>query len=97
VPRKRRGQPRVPRRVPRGRTLAQQQRKAFTAERDYYRHDTLPDDGARWGILDDIARRDLRDLYGMRIKADYQDDPVEFEEAERMAALAAKLVKGLLG
>jgi len=77
--------------------VAQQQRKAFTAEKDYYRHDTLPDDGARWGILDDTARRDLRDLYGMRIKADYQDDPVELEEAERMAGLAVKLVKGLLG
>jgi hypothetical protein len=32
----------------------------------------------------------------MRIKADYQDGPVELEEAERMAGLAVKLVKGLL-
>lgn len=76
--------------------VAQQRQFGFTADKDYYKHDTLPDDGARWGILRDESRRDLKELYGMRVKADYEEDPVEFEEAERVAELATRLVKELL-
>jgi|HubBroStandDraft_1064217.scaffolds.fasta_scaffold02408_14 hypothetical protein len=68
----------------------------FTAE-GYYRHATLPDDAARLGILKDQGRRDLKRLYGMRIKADYDEAPVELEEAEMVAGLANTLVRGLVG
>jgi hypothetical protein len=77
--------------------VAQRAGFAFTSDRDYYRHDTLPDDAHRRQILGDEGRMDLKELYGMRIKADYDEDPVEVEDADRMAKLATKLVKGLLG
>ncbi len=72
------------------------QRAPRRSEKGYYRHDSLPDDAARSGILTDDRRRDLMQLYGWRIKADYHDDPVEFEEADRAAELARRLVEGLL-
>jgi hypothetical protein len=78
--------------------LAQSGGIGFTSNTmDYYRHDTLPDDAARHRILTDEGRLDLKELHGMRVKADYDDAPVEFDEAERAAALARKLVKELIG
>jgi uncharacterized protein (UPF0332 family) len=76
---------------------AQERHLPFTADRDYYRHDRLPDDAARWGILGEEARRDLKQLHDTRVKADYYEDPVELDEAEIVANLAAKLVRELLG
>lgn len=74
-----------------------QRKFPFTSEKDYYKHDSFPEDAWRHGILDDEGRKHLKRLYGMRIKADYREDPVELEEADRMAVLARKLVKGLIG
>ncbi len=77
--------------------VAQARHLEFTSDKQYYRHDLLPDDAARIGILDEEGRKDLKELYGMRLKADYHDEPVEPEEADRAASLAEKLVGGLLG
>jgi hypothetical protein len=77
---------------------AQQKGIEFTsADRGYYRHDSLPDDAARHGILDDEGRRDLVQLRNLRVKADYWEDPVDIEEADEVAVIAKRLVKGLIG
>ena len=76
--------------------VAQRDGIDFTAERDYYRHDTLPNDALVWGILDDDQRLDLQQLLGLRIKADYDDAPVEFDEADYAGKLARALVSRLL-
>ena len=57
----------------------------------------MPNDAARWGMLREETRRDLKELHDTRVKADYCEDPVEPDEAEIVANLAAKLVKELLG
>ena len=77
---------------------AQLRRIPFTGGiRDYYRHDVLPDDGLQWGILTDELADDLRYLYGLRIKADYQEDQVSLEEASDALDAARKLTDTLLG
>lgn len=56
--------------------------RAFTNdERSYFRHDQLPDDARRWGLLDEEQALDLEWMLGLRIKADYLEDFVELEEA----------------
>jgi hypothetical protein len=77
--------------------VAQRRGIDFTSEKGYYRHDSLPDDAARSGILGDEGRRDLKLPYGTRVKADYDEAPVELEEAEMVAGLANKVVQGLVG
>ncbi len=76
--------------------VAQARDVAFTSEKGYYRHDTLPDDAVGSRILTQDRALDLEDLYALRIKADYHDDPVEREEADRAAGLAKALVEELL-
>jgi uncharacterized protein (UPF0332 family) len=76
--------------------VAQARRLAFTSGRGYYQHDTLPDEARQHGILSDEGRNDLKELFGMRVKADYEEEPVDIEEAERVASLARKLVKEVL-
>lgn len=76
--------------------VAQRDGIAFTSERRYYRHDTLPDDALGWGVLDEEQRLDLKELLGLRIKADYDEAPVELEEADRAGELARGLVTRLL-
>ncbi len=77
---------------------AQQLRQPFTGARsDYYRHDTLPRDAVEWRILDDDGRDDLELLRGWRIKADYQEDPVEREEASEALDLARSMLSQLIG
>ncbi len=76
--------------------LAQARGIEFTSDKAYYQHDRFADDAYRSGILDVEGARDLRELYAMRIKADYLDDPVEFDEADLAAELAQKLVTKLL-
>lgn len=66
-------------------------------EASYYRHDGLPDDALRWGILDEDGRDELTLLYGLRIKADYLEDQVELEEASEAYEAAARMVTNLLG
>lgn len=63
---------------------AQRSHRSFT-DRDgtYYRHDSLPDDAVRWRLLDVRQRGVLRWLHGLRLKADYFEDQVSFEEASR--------------
>lgn len=76
--------------------VAQRDGIEFTSERCYYRHDTLPDDALGWGILDDEQRLDLSELLGLRIKADYDEAPVELDEASRADQVARGLVASLL-
>lgn len=75
--------------------VAQREGRRFTKD-DYYRHDTLPDEAFVWGILDDEQRLDLQQLLGLRIKADYDDAPVELDEADQARQLARALVERLL-
>jgi uncharacterized protein (UPF0332 family) len=62
----------------------------------YYRHDTLPDRALDWGILDDDSRDDLSRLRDLRVKADYYEDQVHYDEASEAAAMAHHLVTSLL-
>lgn len=76
---------------------AQRMGEGFTSEKGYYRHDTLPEDAGRWGLLDEDAREDLAFLYGLRIKADYWEDQVDLAEASEALNLASALTRKLLG
>ena len=70
----------------------------YTADReDYYRHDDLPADGIRWGILEPDAGDDLAWLRSLRIKADYREDQVSLEEASEAVEVASSLLSRLLG
>jgi hypothetical protein len=62
----------------------------------YYRHDTLPDRALDWGILDDDSRDGLSRLRDLRVKADYYEDQVHYDEASEAAAIAQRLVTSLL-
>lgn len=76
---------------------AQGLRREFTDEREtYYRHDRLPDDAVRWGLVDDDGADDLRWLRDLRIKADYFQDQIELEEASQAFEVAQELVSMLL-
>ena len=69
----------------------------FTASsRDYFRHDTLPQEARRWGILDSDGSEELELLWGLRIKADYQEDQVALDEASQAFDIAEQLVNRLL-
>jgi uncharacterized protein (UPF0332 family) len=62
----------------------------------YYHHDTLPDRVFDWGILDDDSRDGLSRLRDLRVKADYYEDQVHYDEASEAAAMAQRLVTSLL-
>jgi uncharacterized protein (UPF0332 family) len=63
----------------------------------YFRHDDLPDDAGRWGIIDDDSRDELSYLYALRIKADYLEDQIDVEEANRAYKIAQGFVANLIG
>ncbi len=72
---------------------AQLEHVAFdSSQADYYRHDTLPDQAVRWGILDEDSGDDLRWLRDLRVKADYWEDQVSLEEASEASEAADKIV-----
>ena len=76
---------------------AQRDGLAFDSkEPRYYRHDTLPERARDWGILDDDSRDDLSRLRDLRVKADYYEDQVHYDEASEAAAMALQLVTSLL-
>jgi hypothetical protein len=56
----------------------------------------LPDRALGWGILDDDARDGLSRLRDLRVKADYYEDQVHYDEASEAAAMAQRLVTSLL-
>ncbi|MCX4240799.1 HEPN domain-containing protein [Paraliomyxa miuraensis] len=71
---------------------------AFTDDGQcYFRHDRLPRDARSWGILDTDAAEELELLYSLRIRADYLEDQVEFDEALLAYEGAERLVARLLG
>ena len=61
-------------------------------EKGYFKHDTFPDDAFHYGVLTGEAREMLVWLRDLRVKADYEEDQVNYEEA----ALAAERAKLLL-
>jgi uncharacterized protein (UPF0332 family) len=76
---------------------AQRDGLAFDSkEPRYYRHDTLPDRALDWGVLSDDSRDDLSRLRDLRVKADYYEDQVHYDEASEAAAMAQQLVVSLL-
>ena len=76
---------------------AQQEGIRFDSSRsDYYRHDTLPVLARGWRILDDDQSDELALLYGLRVKADYMADQVDYDEAAGATDSARRLVDALL-
>ena len=69
----------------------------FSSSREpYYRHDTLPDEARRWGIVDEDGRLYVEHLRDLRVKADYLEDHVDFEEADAAVEVAEQVVHGVL-
>lgn len=62
----------------------------------YFRHDELPSDARRQGVLTDDESDDLIMLRDRRVKADYFEDNVDLEEANQAHEIARELVQGLL-
>ncbi len=76
---------------------AQQQGLSFDSrEPKYYRHDTLPDRAHQWGILDADSSDDLSRLRDLRVKADYYEDMIEYDEASEAQLMAQRIVTTLL-
>lgn len=63
---------------------------------NYYRHDTLPDRAREWGILSEDTSDDLMFLRDLRVKADYFEDMVHYDEACEAQTVAQGLVASLL-
>lgn len=62
----------------------------------YYRHDTLPEHARAWGILSEDTSDDLVFLRDLRVKADYFEDMVHYDEASEAQTVATGLVSSLL-
>jgi len=76
---------------------AQRRGHAMTSQDGtWYRHDRLPDDARRWGVLDDDDAEALSWLHGLRVKADYWPDQVSLEEASAAFDEARRIVTMLL-
>jgi uncharacterized protein (UPF0332 family) len=72
---------------------AQRDGRGFDSARsEYYRHDTFPDSALRWAILDADLRDDLSWLRDLRVKADYWEDQVSYEEVSEAADVAEQFV-----
>lgn len=67
------------------------------AQADYYRHDRLPSRARDSRILDDDQRDDLERLHALRVKADYWEDQVDYEEAAAATESARGIVDAILG
>jgi hypothetical protein len=52
----------------------------------------LPDRAFQWQILNEELRDDLDWLHGLRVKADYYQDQVEYDEASEATVAAEKIV-----
>jgi hypothetical protein len=52
----------------------------------------LPENAQRWTILDADLRDDLSWLRDLRVKADYWEDQVSYEEASEAASVAERFV-----
>jgi uncharacterized protein (UPF0332 family) len=61
-------------------------------EQGYFKHDSFPDAAFHYGLLTSELREMLVWLRDLRVKADYEEDQVNYEEA----ALAAERAKVLL-
>jgi uncharacterized protein (UPF0332 family) len=65
-------------------------------EANYYKHDTLPERARQWGILSEDTAEDLAFLRDLRVKADYFEDMVHYDEASEAQSVAEGLVATLL-
>lgn len=65
-------------------------------EANYYKHDTLPERARQWGILSEDTSEDLAFLRDLRVKADYFEDMVHYDEASEAQSVAEGLVATLL-
>jgi len=75
---------------------AQRLRVPFTSDQHYYRHKKLPELAAGCGILDRQNAAALRWLYASRVKADYTDESVGFEDANKAVETAKHLLERLI-
>jgi len=76
--------------------VAQRLHVPFTDGRKYYRHDMLPDLARRRGFLgvqDAIA---LHWLLSQRVMADYTDESVDFDDANKAVETAKLLLERLI-
>jgi len=67
------------------------------AEKEYFRHDSLPQEARSWGLLGEDEAEELEILYSLRIRADYFEDQIDLEEASLAYDGAERLVSQLLG
>jgi uncharacterized protein (UPF0332 family) len=70
---------------------------AFDGTREYFRHDALPGRARDHGILDLDQHDELALLYELRIRADYKEDQVSYEDAADATESAARIVHALVG
>lgn len=62
----------------------------------YYRHDVLPDHAFHLQLLTYELRESLVWLRDLRVKADYQQDQVEYDEASIASERAKRIVDAML-
>lgn len=62
----------------------------------YYRHDTLPEDAVAWGVLDPRLAARLRELYHLRLAADYAARGVSLESASEAYDVSRAIVADVL-
>lgn len=63
----------------------------------YFGHKDLPDDALEAEVLDRIQADTLAFLEGRRVKADYQEDGVDHDEAAECLERAERLLDAILG
>jgi len=63
----------------------------------YFRHDRFPNDAVSFGVLTVEQGEMLEILYERRVKAEYFEDQVDYNEASEAFEFAEKLVRAMLG
>jgi uncharacterized protein (UPF0332 family) len=66
-------------------------------EKGYFKHDSFPDDAFHYGFLTSELREMLVWLRDLRVKADYEEDQVNYEEAALAAERAKVLLDAMVG
>lgn len=66
-------------------------------EKGYFKHDSFPDDAFHYGFLTGELREVLVWLRDLRVKADYEEDQVNYEEAALAAERARALLDAMVG
>ena len=63
----------------------------------YFKHDSFPDDAFHYGFLTGELQEVLVWLRDLRVKADYEEDQVNYDEAALAAERARALLHAMVG